>query len=64
MALRKALTETRIKKGFDATRIWLLRPVAMDLFMQPSSCYVETAVESKDDSANEEEAAQDHTNVV
>ena len=64
MALRKALTETRIKKGFATTGIWPLCPAAMDLFIQPSSCYVETVVESEDDNANEEEAAQDNTDVV
>ena len=29
--------------------------------MQPSSCYVDTVVESKNDSANEEQAADQHT---
>ena len=32
--------------------------------MQPSSCYVETARESEDDNANEEEVAQDNIDVV
>ena len=29
--------------------------------MQPSSCYVEIAVESEDDSANEKQVPEDHT---
>ena len=64
MELRKALTETKIKKGFAATGIWPLCPSAMDLFMQPSSYYVETVVELEDDNTDEEEAAQDNTDVV
>ena len=60
MALRKALTEGRIQKGFAAIGIWPLRPSAMELFMQPSSCYVETAMESETDTANEEESADEH----
>ena len=47
--MRKALTSTKIMKGFLATGIWPLLPSAMDAYMQPSECYVEPPAEHEED---------------
>ena len=58
--LQKALTVTKITKGFTATGIWPLRPSAMDPYMQPSACYVEPVVQKEDNASDKEETTQEN----
>jgi len=54
--LLKALTPTKIIKGFYAKGIWLLRAAAIDEYMGPSSCYSQVV---HDQNSNEEQELQD-----
>ena len=55
--LKKALTSTKIQKGFVATGIWPLQSTAMEQYMVPSSCYADSAEESDDDEQDDAEVA-------
>ena len=59
--LKRALTSMKIQKGFAATRIWPLQPIAMDKYMAPSSCYIDPCEENIEDEHDdvEEDAIPD-----
>ena len=54
IALKKVLTPIKIMKGFEATGIWPLQPNAMDKYMAPSTCYIESSEDEDGDDGEEE----------